>query len=96
MIGHFGYTYTCADGSTPELEMYVDIGEQNRFSPGNKDRGQSKVFYAGMNVDVFEVEFTPEEVEKDAALVWTVRDRGAHVSFTRTADAFLDCSELSP
>lgn len=93
-IGHFGYTYSCPDGSTPETETYVDIGEENLFSPGEEDRGQSKVFWVGENIDVFEVEFSPEEVEKSVSLAWTVLGRTARVSYTRTSDASLDCTKL--
>ena len=63
-IGRFGYNYSCPDGSNPKTELYIDIGEENLFSPGAEDRGQSKVFWEGKNVDVFEVEFSPEEIEK--------------------------------
>lgn len=93
-IGHFGYTYSCPDGSTPEVEAYVDIGEENLFSPGEEDRGQSKVFWTGENVDVFEVEFSPEEIEKSVSLAWTVLGRTASVSYTKTSDGSLDCTKL--
>ena len=93
-IGHFGYSYTCSDGSQPELETYIEIGEENRMTPGAEDRGQSKVFSPGEHIDIFETEFTPEEIEKGINLVWTVRDRTARVSYTRTRDASLDCSKL--
>lgn len=93
-IGHFGYNYLCADESNPKTELYIDIGEENLFSPGVEDRGQSKVFWEGKNVDVFEVEFSPEEIEKNISLVWTVLDRSARVSYNKTNDASLDCGEL--
>jgi hypothetical protein len=93
-IGHFGYNYSCSDGSEPQLELYVDIGEQNLFAPGEIDRGQSRVFWVGKNVDVFEIELSPEEVEKGKDLVWTVLDRTARVSYTKTKDGSLDCSKL--
>ena len=93
-IGHFGYNYLCADGSNPKTELYIDIGEENIFSPGSEDRGQSKVFWEGKNVDVFEVEFSPEEIEKNISLVWKVLGRTARVSYTKTKDGSLDCTKL--
>lgn len=94
VLGHFGYTYSCADGSQPKLEMYIDLGEENLFSPGPADRGQSTVFWIGKNVDAFEVEFTPEELEKGVSLAWKVRDKTAKVDYAKTGDADLDCTTL--
>ena len=93
-IGHFGYNYLCPDGSEPEIEFYVDIGEENSFTPGDIDRGQSKIFWAGKNVNVFEVELSPEEIEKGIDVAWTVLGRTARVSYTKTKDGSLDCTKL--
>jgi hypothetical protein len=93
-IGHFGYNYLCSDGSNPKTELYVDIGDDNFFSPGAIDRGQSKIFWVGKNVNVFEVDLSQEEVEKGISPVWTVLDRTARVSYTKTSDGSLDCTKL--
>lgn len=94
-IGHFGYDLQCPDDVTTEAEIYIDIGDNNLFSPFPKDRGQPKVFLSGEHIDEFEVEFTVAEVKEGAAIDWSVLGQTAMVDFAKTKDEYLDCSILS-
>lgn len=93
-IGHFGYRLHCPGVADPEAELFVDIGADNQFIPGRRDRGQPKVFLSGEHVDEFEAEFSLAEVKGDAAIHWSVLGQTATVDFTRTKDGSLDCSVL--
>ena len=46
-IGHFGYDLQCIGDVGSETEVYIDIGDNNSFSPDPVDRGQPKVFLPG-------------------------------------------------
>ena len=94
-IGHFGYDLQCPDDAPAEAEVYIDIDEDNLFSPGPKDRGQPKVFLSGEHVDEFEVDFTVAEVKGSSVIQWSVLGRIAMVDFSKTKDERLDCSILS-
>ena len=93
-VGHFGYRLQCPEGvETPE-DIFIDIGNDNLFTPGTIDRGQTKVFLPGEHVDELEVEFSLAEVKSDAAIHWSVLDQTATVDFSKTKDGALDCSTL--
>jgi len=93
-IGHFGYILRCPEGvETPE-DVFIDIEDGNRFSPGRKDRGQPKVFLLGEHVDEFEVEFSLAEVKGVAVIQWSVLDQTTTVDFYQSKDGSLDCSVL--
>jgi len=94
-IGYFGYDLQCPDSAPEYAEVYVDIGDNNLFSPGTKDRGQPKVFISGEHPDQFEVEFSLAEVEAGANIQWTVMGRSVLVDSYKTKDIFLDCSTMS-
>jgi len=93
-IGHFGYRLNCPDDDDTAEELFVEIGPDNLFAPGPRDRGQPKVFLPGEHVDEFEVEFSLAEVKGNVAIIWSVLGQTATVDFTRTKDASLDCSLL--
>ena len=94
-IGHFGYDLQCPDDASTEAEVYIDIGDNNLFSPFPKDRGQPKVFLSGEHIDEFEVEFSMAEVNGGSVIQWSVLGRAAMVEFFKTKDESLDCSVLS-
>jgi hypothetical protein len=93
-IGRFGYSLQCPDDAGPAAELFIDIGADNRFSPGQEDRGQPKAFLPGEHVDEFEVEFSLAEVKGDAAIQWSVMGQTATVDFSKTKDGSMDCSVL--
>lgn len=93
-IGHFGYTLQCPDDAKPEVDVFIDIGDDNQFSADRKDRGQTKVFLPGEHIDEFEVEFSLAEVKGASAIQWSVLDKTAMVDFSKTKDESLDCSVL--
>lgn len=93
-IGHFGHELQCPDDAGTEAEKYIDINENNMFSLDQKDRGQPKVFQSGEHYDEFEVEFSMAEVKDGSVIQWTVLGQTAMVDFSKTRDAFLDCSLL--
>ena len=93
-IGHFGYRTSCAEGDKNTGDVFIDIGDDNYFTPGPDDRGQPKVFLPGEHVDDFEVEFTASEISKAKEFGWTVRKIGIWVDFSKTEDASLDCNNL--
>lgn len=94
-IGYFGYELQCPDSAPEYAEVYVDIGDDNQFSPGSKDRGQPKVFISGDHLDEFEVELSMAEVEAGSTIQWTVKGRSATVEYFKTKDNYLDCSTMS-
>mgnify|MGYP001827532453 CR=1 FL=1 len=94
-IGYFGYDLQCPDDIPEYAEVYIDIGDTNRFSGGSKDSGQPKVFVSGEHPDDFEVELSPAEVEAGANIHWTVMGRSILVDSYKTKDRFLDCSAMS-
>ena len=94
-IGHFGYDLQCPDDAPAAAEVYIDIKDDNLFSPGSKDRGQPKVFLSGEHNDEFEVEFSMEEVNGGSLIQWSVQGRAAMVEFFKTKDESLNCSVLS-
>lgn len=94
VIGHFGYTASCTDKKGQKTEIYIDIGEDNFFSPGNKDRGQSKIFWPGRNAAVFEIELSSEEVKKGIKPVWNVKGNTASVDYSKKNDGAVDCDKL--
>jgi len=93
-IGHFGYRVSCPESDKPVEEVFVEIGDDNYFTPGPIDRGQPKIFLPGEHVDEFEAEFTAEETGKEKNPGWTVRKIGIRVDFSKTKDASLDCNNL--
>lgn len=94
-LGHFGYDLQCTGDVGTETEVYIDIGDNNLFSPKPIDRGQPKVFLPGVHIDEFEVDFSVAEVKGGAAINWSVKGQVAVVDFSKTKDKFLDCSILS-
>lgn len=94
-IGHFGYDLQCPADAEPTAEVYIDINDDNMFSPGKIDRGQPKTFISGKHIDEFEVEFTAAEVNAGAVVQWTVLGQTAMVDYSKTKDDDLDCSMLS-
>jgi hypothetical protein len=95
VIGHFGYELRCPKDAGTEEEVYIDINDNNLFSPDPKDRGQPKIFLSGEHVDEFEVDFSMVEVKGDSVIQWSVIDKTAMVDFSKTKDQSLDCSVLS-
>ena len=93
-VGHFGYKLKCPDDAGPAAELFIDIGEDNLFSPGREDRGQPKVFLPGEHVDEWRVDFSSAEVKSDSDIHWSILDQTATVDFSKTKDGFLDCSTL--
>jgi len=93
-IGHFGYNLQCPDDAGPAAELYVDIGDDNRFSPDRQDRGQPKIFLPGEHVDEFTVDYTLEEVKAGSAIHWSVLGHTVTVDFSKSKDEFLDCNKL--
>ena len=57
VIGYFGYRLQCSGEADPASELYIDIGDDNRFSTDRIDRGQPKVIVPGKHRDEFSVEF---------------------------------------
>ena len=94
-IGHFGYDLQCADDTGATAETYIDINDNNRFSPGPKDRGQPKIFLSGKHIDEFEADFSLAEVKGSSVYRWSVKGKDAVVYFAKTKDEFLNCSLLS-
>ena len=76
-------------------EVYIDINDNNLFSPDPKDRGQPKIFLSGKHIDEFEVDFSMAEVKDGAVIQWSVMGTTAVVDFSKTKDASLNCSTLS-
>ena len=93
-IGHFGYRVLCPKSDKPVEDVFIDIGDDNYFTPGAIDRGQPKIFLPGEHVDEFEVEFTVKEISKAKEFGWTVRKIGIRVDLSKTEDALLDCKKL--
>lgn len=93
-IGHFGYELKCPDDVKTAEEVYIDINDNNLFSPDPKDRGQPKVFLSGVHIDEFEVDFSIAEVKGSSLIHWSVLGQPAMVDFSRTKDKSLDCSIL--
>lgn len=93
-IGHFGYDLQCIGDVGSETEVYIDIGDNNSFSPDPVDRGQPKVFLPGVHIDEFEVEFSRAEVNAGSDIRWSVKGRSAVVDFSKTRDESLDCSSM--
>ena len=61
-IAHLGYKLQCPDDAGPDAELFVDIGDDNLFSPGRIDRGQPKIFLPGEYIDEFEADYTVEDI----------------------------------
>jgi hypothetical protein len=93
-IGFFGYRLQCSGEAEPAAELYIDIGDDNRFSTDRIDRGQPKVFVPGEHVDEFSVEFSAKEVQAATTIQWSVMGNTATVDFSKTKDGSLDCSDL--
>ena len=93
-IGHFGYDLRCPDDAPTAAEIYIDIGDNNLFSPDPKDRGQPKIFLSGKHIDEFEADFSKAEVKGGSVIHWSVLDQAAMVDFSKTKDASLNCSTL--
>lgn len=93
-IGHFGYRYSCPESDKPIADRYIQIGDENYFTPEPIDRGQPKIFLPGEHVDEFEVEFSAKEIKKAKEFDWTVLKVGVRVDLSRTKDASLDCNNL--
>ena len=93
-IGRFGYNLKCPHDAGPEAELFVEIGDDNLFSPGRADRGQPKIFLPGEHIDEYEADFTSEEVKAGSAIRWSVLDKTVTVDFSKTKDGSLDCSVL--
>ncbi len=93
-IAHFGYRALCPVSDKPVEDVFIEIGDDNYFTPGAIDRGQPKIFLDGEHVDEFEVEFTAREISKAKEFGWTVRKIGIRVDLSKTEDALLDCKKL--
>ena len=93
-IGHFGYRTSCPDSDKPVEDVFIDIGDDNYFTPGPADRGQPKIFLTGEHVDEFEVEFTAKEIGKAKAFGWTIRKTEIRIDLSKREDASLDCNKL--
>ena len=93
-IGHFGYDLQCPEDAGSAAELFIDIGDNNLFSPGRIDRGQPKVFLPGEHVDEFEVDYSVEEMKGNSGIHWSVLDQTVTVDFSTTKDGSLDCSVL--
>ena len=94
-IGYFGYDLQCPDDAPAAAEVYIDINDNNLFSPGSKDRGQPKVFLSGEHNNEFEVELSMSEVNGGSVIQWSVLGQTAMVDFSKTKDESLNCSVLS-
>ena len=92
--GHFGYKLQCPDDVGPTAKLFIDIGDDNLFSPGREDRGQPIIFLPGEYVDEWEIDFTLEEVKSDSGIHWSVLGKTATVDFSKTKDGSLDCNNL--
>ena len=93
-IGHFGYRTSCPESDKPVEDVFIEIGDDNYFTPGPVDRGQPKIFLPGEHVDEFEVEFTAREIGKAKAFGWTIRKTEIRIDLSKTKDASLDCNKL--
>ena len=93
-IGHFGYRTSCPESDKPVEDVFIEIGDDNYFTPGPIDRGQPKIFLSGEHVDEFEAEFTAKEVGKAKEFGWTIRKTGIRIDLSKTEDASLDCNKL--
>ena len=93
-LGHFGYRASCPDSDKPIKERFVEIGDENYFSPGSTDRGQPKIFISGDHVDEFEVEFSAAEIQEAKEFGWTVLKNRITVDLSRIKDGSLDCANL--
>lgn len=62
-----------------EETLEVPVGEDNRFSPGQADRGQPTYFLPRRNRFVFEVP-VPDDFGEDDEMVWTIRVNGGEFS----------------
>jgi len=94
VTAHFGYDLQCPADVGTEAEIFIDINDDNRFSPGRIDRGQPKVFLSGEHVDEFEADYSTSEVKSGSGIHWSVLDKTATVDFSKTKDESLDCSAL--
>ena len=94
-IGRFGYDLQCPDDAPAVAEVYIDINENNLFSPDPKDRGQPKIFVSGEHFDEFEVELSVTEVKDEAFIQWSVMGQTVVVDYSKTKDESLDCSTMS-
>ena len=93
-IGHFGYRTSCPESDKPVEDVFIEIGDDNYFTPGPIDRGQPKIFLPGEHVDEFEAEFTAKEIGKAKEFGWTIRKTGIRIDLSKTEDASLDCNKL--
>ena len=66
--GHFGYDLQCPDDAGSAGEIFIDISDDNLFSPGRIDTGQPKIFLSGEHVDEFEVDFSADEVKSGSGI----------------------------
>ena len=92
VIAHFGYRRICPIADKPFADGFVQIGDNNYFSPEPIDRGQPKVFVEGEHIDEFEAEFSIKEVLSGTVFSWTVNNVEVRVDFSRAKDAFMKCS----
>jgi hypothetical protein len=67
LFGYLNHNY--------EEEVDVPVGPQNKFEPGNIDRGQPTHFYPRRHFFVFKV-IVPKDWPADQKLVWTLTSRG--------------------
>lgn len=93
-IGRFGYDLQCPDNAGPDAEIFIDIGDDNLFSPGRIDRGQPKIFVSGEHFDEFEADFSAAEVESADEFYWSIQGVVTWVDFIKTQDDFVDCMNL--
>ncbi|MDD1724343.1 MAG: PKD domain-containing protein [Methanospirillum sp.] len=64
-VASFGYT------SRNDKPVLIPIGEKNRFSPGEEDRGQPDIFQPGIHHDLFSITYSPDSTNQ----VWTLMDQ---------------------
>jgi hypothetical protein len=93
-VGHFGYDLQCPDDAGPDAEIFIDIGDDNLFSPGRVDRGQPKIFISGKHFDEFEADFSAAEVESADEFYWSIQGVVTWVDFIKTQDDHVDCMNL--
>ncbi len=92
--GYFGYILQCSDNADIASGRFVEVGDDNRFSPGRIARGQTTLFSTGEHMDEFSVDFSSKEVKAGSTIQWSVLGKAATVDFTKTKDEYLDCSAL--
>jgi uncharacterized repeat protein (TIGR01451 family) len=85
-------TYDARFGYTSGSTVTIAVGENNRFSPGDEDRGQITEFNEGYVLDAFEVAGVPV----GTSLTWSVTSGGTTSTATASASFGLRCTPEPP